>query len=64
MKTEYPEIRVTLWPDQEDGSFCAIVMDYDTEQKTWYNTGIVVRMMDPMDAFAEALQRFKERKER
>lgn len=62
MRYDSPEIRVTLWPDEEPGAgkYCAIVMDY---QECWYNTGIVCRADTPEEAFKKALARFEVERE-
>ena len=46
--------------DPADNCYCAIVMGWHDIEKTWYNTGIVVREEDPVLAFSIALTRANE----
>ncbi len=44
--------KIVVYPiDTEDNKYCAIVMGFG---KGWYNTGIVVRDVDPVKAFIAA----------
>ncbi len=61
-----PEIRVSLTEDGHPGDcncgmhYSAIVMDWSEDNKTWYNTGIVIWADNPTDAFSGALIQYLE----